>query len=57
MILLFMRPKQPKGFEKIKDIVRGTIIADLDNFYDAYLHFKNTPNVKIVDIKEKLNIL
>ena len=46
--------KQQNGFEKVKDIVRGTIISDIRNLFEAYLCFKNTPGIQIVAIKEKL---
>ena len=41
----------------MKDLVRGTIYTKLDCFMDAYKFFKNTPDVEIIGIKEKLEDL
>ena len=60
MIILLMnkfKPNQAKGFDEVKDLVRGTIIADVSEFKEAYSHFKNMPEVKVVNIKEKLDKL
>jgi hypothetical protein len=42
------------GFEKVKDIVRGTINTNgsIKDLYAAYNHFKSTPGVEIIDIKD-----
>jgi len=49
------------GFEKVKDIVRGTVNTggSIKDLYSAYEHFKKTPGVEIIDIKdiEKLDKL
>ena len=41
----------------MKDLIRGTITTDINDLYDAYLHFKSTPGVEIIDMKEKLETL
>ena len=41
----------------MKDLIRGTITTDITDLHDAYIHFKNTPGVKIIDMKEKLEKL
>jgi len=41
----------------VKDLVRGTIVADLNEFQEAYEHFKAMKDVEIVAIKEKLDKL
>ena len=46
-----------KGFDDVKDLVRGTIVADLGEFKEAYEHFKRMEGVEIVAIKEKLDKL
>ena len=51
------QPRTRKGLELIqnmKDLVRGTIYTDLHNFIPAYRFFKETPGVKIIGIKQKL---
>ena len=53
-----MKPKKDQGFEKVKDLVRGTItVKNVNQLKDAYDHFAKTPGIKIVDIKEKLDFL
>lgn len=52
-----MSSKYVKGFKKVKDIIRGTITAEIEELKDAYLHFKATPGVKIFAIKEKMDLL
>ena len=46
-----------QGFKKLKDLIRGTITTDINDLYDAYLHFKRTPGVEIIGMKEKLETL
>ena len=49
---------QGKSFDKVKDIVRGTITVNhVGELHSAYEHFKSTPGVVIVSIKEKLEKL
>ena len=59
--LMFESEKMVLGFEKVKDIVRGTVNTggSINDLYSAYEHFKSTPGVEIIDIKdvEKLNKL
>ena len=57
MILKFNTPKFVKGFKKVKDLIRGTITADIEQLSDSYMHFKQTPGVKIFAIKEKMDRL
>ena len=49
MLINFLLKKtlaqQLNGFEKVKDIVRGTITTNLGSLFDAYSHFKETPGV------------
>ena len=42
------------GFEKVKDLIRGTINTggNVGDLYAAYEWFKETPGVKIIDIKD-----
>ena len=55
--MIKLKPHEPKGFDEVKDLVRGTIIADVTQFKQAYQHFKNMQGVKVVNIKEKLDKL
>ena len=55
VIFYYRKPSKVKGFEKVKDLVRGTITTDIVELHDAFLHFKDTPGVKVFDIKEKLD--
>ena len=42
------------GFEKVKDLIRGTINTggDIDQLYNAYLWFKSLDDIEIIDIKD-----
>ena len=40
-----------KGFEEVKDLIRGTITADISNVRLAYEHFAKHKLVRIVEIK------
>jgi len=41
-----------RGFEEIKDLVRGTITVDhARNVWDGYQHFKDLKGVQIIEIK------
>ena len=40
-----------KGFEEVKDLIRGTIVAELPMLFVSYQHFKSMPGVKILEIK------
>ena len=51
------RHKVPKGFDKVKDLVRGTIIEPVDQLWDAYQTFKNIDKVKVISMKQKLDSL
>ncbi len=53
-----LKPKVDQGFEKVKDLVRGTIIVkNINELKDAYEHLCKTPGLEIVEIKEKLDTL
>ena len=41
----------------MKDLIRGTITADIGELYDAYEHFKCMPSVKIINLKQKIETL
>ncbi len=55
MILIFLIPiylikrykdkHHDKGFSKVKDLVRGTLTADLAELKKAYKHFRKTPGI------------
>ena len=53
----FFKKKIPQGFDKVKDLVRGTITTDLSDLARAYNDFVKIPGVKVVAIKEKLEKL
>ena len=41
-----LKPKKEQGFEKVKDLIRGTITVDrIEHMKDAYDHFKKTPGI------------
>ncbi len=41
-----LKPKKEQGFEKVKDLIRGTITVDkIEHIKDAYDHFKKTPGI------------
>ena len=48
-----------KGFEEVKDLVRGTIVAEVDQLWEAYEHFRDLEGVEIIEIKslKKVDIL
>jgi hypothetical protein len=41
----------------VKDLIRGTITTDIKELYEAYNHFRETPGVQIIEVKEKLETL
>ena len=41
----------------MKDLVRATMYTRLEHVIEAYKFFKDTPNVKIIAIKEKMKLL
>ena len=54
----FLKPKKDQGFDKVKDLVRGTItVNEIAQLKDAYEHFCKTPGIELVNIKEKLDTL
>ena len=45
--------KFSKGFDEIKDLIRGTIVVDkMENLKDGYDHFRKTPGVEIIEVKD-----
>ena len=40
-----------RGFEEVKDLVRGTIVAEVGQLWQAYEHFSNLEGVEVVEIK------
>jgi len=56
----FLKPSTRTGVELVsnmKDLIRGTIYSDFDNMINAYKFFKETPDIKIIGIKEKIQLL
>jgi hypothetical protein len=47
------------GFSEVKDLIRGSITAELNEVESAYKHFLTTPGLKIIEIKnlEKIHDL
>ena len=44
--------------DKVKDLVRGTVTVNhVKELFSAYNHFKSTPGVVIISMKEKLRSL
>ena len=49
-----------KGFDDIKDLIRGTVIVEnISQLFDGYNHFRKTPGIEIIEVKnvEKLHKL
>ena len=40
-----------RGFEEVKDLVRGTIVAEVGQLWEAYEHFGKLEGVEIIEIK------
>ena len=40
-----------RGFENVKDLVRGTIVTDITQLWKAYEHFSKLNGVEIFEIK------
>ena len=58
VISKLLKPKKDLGYQKVKDLIRGTIIVNsLDELKDAYEHLCTLPGIVIVDIKDKLTTL
>ena len=36
LMLAELKVKQPKGIDKIKDLVRGTIVSNVSDLFDCY---------------------
>ena len=51
-VMIWYKKKLVHGFEEVKDLIRGTITADTDKVWKSYLHFKSTPGITIVEIKD-----
>ena len=54
------QPRTKRGIaliKDLKDLVRGTIYADLNHVIEAYELFKNLPGIEVVAIKEKIQSL
>ena len=43
--------------DQVRDLVRGTITVKPESLFDAYLHFKKTPGVKILTIRQNIHKL
>ena len=46
-----IRRKKEEKFENMKDLIRGTVTADIGQLFLAYQHFKQMPNIRIVNMK------
>jgi len=47
-----------KGFDDIKDLVRGTVTVDkIENLIHAYHHFRKTPGIEIIDVKDVAKLI
>ena len=42
-----------RGFDDVKDLIRGTITVDkISNLIEAYHHFRKTPGIEIIAVKD-----
>ena len=42
-----------RGFDDIKDLVRGTVIVpSIDHLIHGYHHFRKTPGIEIIEVKD-----
>ena len=39
------------AFNGVRDLIRGTIVADVSEVWTAYQHFKETPGIRVIEIK------
>jgi len=48
-----------QAFDEVKDLVRGTIVADIKDLWDCYQHFKKLKGVRVFEVKSlgKMNLL
>ena len=47
----FEKGRLATGFRGVRDLVRGTIVADISSIWEAYQHFKSLHGIRIVEIK------
>ena len=56
----FFKPREASGIELacgMKDLVRSTIYSTVDNVISSYKFFKESPDIEIIAIKEKMKLL
>ena len=51
LIIYYVRNRLSVAFKGVRDLIRGTIVADVSNVWEAYQHFKEMPGVRVVEIK------
>ena len=47
----FKKGRLAHGFKAVRDLIRGTIKAEVSQIWEAYNHFKKLPGVRVVEVK------
>ena len=45
------------NFEAIRDLMQASIEVPIDDVVDAYLMFKDTPNIEIIKVEDQIDTL
>jgi len=57
-IIQYTKPRHSiEKFDRLRDLVRGTILVKADNLFDAYEHFKKIPGVQVLTMRQKIHAL
>ena len=49
-----MLKEATQSFDNVKDLMKGAIETDIVEMQDAYRHFKATPGINVIAIKDEL---
>lgn len=50
----YFRSEDVQSFDNVRDLMKGVIETDVLEMQDAYLHFKATPNLRVIAIHDEL---
>jgi len=50
----YLLKEATQSFDNVKDLMKGAIETDIVEMQDAYRHFKATPGINVIAIKDEL---
>lgn len=53
----YYRSEKTQQFDNVRDLLQGSIETDLYDMQDAYLRFKQIPNIQIIKVTDMLDKL